>query len=131
VTQNPTTPKGEELIERLEDILSGTFEVEDGIWMSHATYNRIEATADEAAEALRRALSPVDGGELREALHSALCKYKMNNMGDEDEQPYPLIDLCSNEGTTIDTGRAELFMLADYLSKRLLALPTPLPEKKP
>lgn len=54
--------------------------------------------------------------DLRAALHAALCDYRMSNFAEDDGiNPYPLIDLCSNDGTTIETGREELFNLADHL----------------
>lgn len=60
----------------------------------------------------------LEATDLRAALHTALCEYRLSNMGCEDEAgaPYPLIDLCSNDGTDISTGREELFNLADFLA---------------
>lgn len=70
----------------------------------------------EALEAKARRQQRFETG-LREAIHAALCDYRMTNMGDADDPglPYPLIDLCSNDGATIDTGREELLNLADFL----------------
>lgn len=55
--------------------------------------------------------------DLRDALHETLCGYRLSNMTETDDpsEHFPLIDLCSNAGTTIETGREELFLLADHL----------------
>ncbi len=55
--------------------------------------------------------------DARALIHTALCEYRMTNMAEEGEptSPYPLVDLCSNPGASIDTGKAALFDLADHL----------------
>lgn len=56
-------------------------------------------------------------GELGEEIFKALCKYRMPNMVFEDDEDiqYPLKDLMTPDGETVDKGEEALRDLADYL----------------
>jgi hypothetical protein len=57
--------------------------------------------------------------ERGEIIFATLRDYRMSNMMDEDGGFYPLIDLMSNDGTSIATGEAEMLLLADDIAAAL------------
>ncbi|WEK59413.1 MAG: hypothetical protein P0Y52_07720 [Candidatus Brevundimonas phytovorans] len=70
------------------------------------------------------AAAPVreEGGAVSsEVLFRALRNYNLSNMSWEDDPHvgYPLVDLMSNDGTTISTGEEEMRILADHLAAAL------------
>jgi hypothetical protein len=84
---------------------------------------------DAAISALRAQTEApkVEQEPLRDVLFNALNDYTLTNMGCEDDPHigYPLVDLVSNEGTDISTGKAELRVLADHLAEVLYTHPAP------
>jgi hypothetical protein len=140
-----TTPKGEELIERLEAmaklreynghvLLHGKDELHDML----AEHNLAEAkTLREAAEALRRALSPVEGGEL-----STIWVVQQNTRTAERPRWEQITNWSREKDARKNLAQQREFMadgvfrlrrlttIAETIENPALALPTPLPEKK-
>lgn len=56
------------------------------------------------------------------AVFHTLREHRMSNMVDEDDTPYPLVDLMSNDGQSIETGEWEMIMLADDICEALHSL---------
>ncbi len=57
----------------------------------------------------------------RSDVYAALRSYALTNMSFEDEptNPYPLVDLLSNDGDTIESGEREMELLADHIASSL------------
>jgi hypothetical protein len=67
---------------------------------------------DLAKDAVERAAGDV--------IWEALCDYRLTNMGDEDGEAYPLVDLLSNDPpATIESGREEACNIADAVFSAL------------
>ena len=59
---------------------------------------------------------------LEKCLYGVLRKYRLSNMGDEDGDNYPLVDVVTPEGRNIGEGEEELGELAFELACAVLAL---------
>lgn len=61
--------------------------------------------------------------EIRATIYRALLEYRMTNMCFEGsiDDGFTLYDLATPHGKTIDSGKAELFKLADFIAAELPA----------
>lgn len=61
--------------------------------------------------------------DIRDQIFKSLREYHMSNMVFDDmpDAPFPLVDLCTPKGQSINKGEDELFLLADRIAADLPA----------